>query len=321
MSRLRRVRARRGRVTGAGNPDSDVSRRVEVAGLVLAGCCVASGAFVPAVAKLTTGHADGLTIALFTSLFAGVVALGLLAGRGQLHLLAPPRDFATLVAIGALGTGLAFLLYYSGAKRVSAIETALCVQTEPVYSLIGTRFLLGYRIPKRRIAAVTAIAAGIALAIGTAPVSGWLGLGFLLATPLAWQTSHWVALRWLEEFHPMQLSAARYVYGSLVLLAAWLALDGPSALPARADLAGFLPIVALQGMVLSFGGTLTWYAAVKRLDLTRATAIVVPSAPIVSLVVSYLVLGEQVTVRQACGFALTAAGVLTFALNPSVTRE
>ena len=56
----------------------------------------------------------------------------------------------------------------------------------------------------------------------------------------------------------------------------------------------------------------------KRLDLTRTTAIVVPSAPIVSLLVSYLLLGEAVTLRQACGFALTAAGVLAFALSPSV---
>jgi len=298
-----------------------MSRRVELAGLALAAYCVVNGAFVPAVAKLTTATASGLTIAVFTSAFAGCVAISLLAARGQLALLFPRRDLGTLVAIGALGTALAFLLYYSGAKRVSAIETALCVQTEPLYSLIGTRVVLGHPIAKRRIFAVTAIAAGIALAIGTAPVSGWLGLGLLLATPLAWQSSHWVALRRLAEFNPSQLSAARYVYGTLVLLPIWLAVDGTAALPARDELAGFLPVVALQGAVLAFGGTLAWYAAVKRLDLTRATAIVVPSAPIVSLLVSYLVLGEQVSLRQAIGFAMTAAGVLTFALNPSVTRD
>jgi drug/metabolite transporter (DMT)-like permease len=298
-----------------------VSRRVELAGLALAAYCVMNSAFVPAVAKLTTAHADGLTIALFTSALAGMVVLALLAARGEIELLLRRSDFRVLVAIGALGTALAFLLYYSGAKRVSAIETALCVQTEPIYSLIGTRFLLGYRTPKRRIFAVVAIAAGIALAIGVAPVSGWLGLGLLLATPLAWQSSHWVALAKLEKFDPLQLSAARYVYGSLVLLPIWLALDGPGALPPLSDFRSFLPVVALQGMVLSFGRTLAWYAAVKRLDLARTTAIVVPSAPIVSLVVSYLVLGEQVTPRQAAGFLLTAAGVLTFALAPSVTRD
>jgi drug/metabolite transporter (DMT)-like permease len=107
----------------------------------------------------------------------------------------------------------------------------------------------------------------------------------------------------------------------LVLLLVWLAVDGGAALPARAELAGFLAGVALQGALLSFGGTLAWYAAVKRLDLTRATAIIVPSAPIVSLLVSYLVLGEEPTLRQILGFGTTAAGVLTFALAPSVTRD
>ena len=53
----------------------------------------------------------------------------------------------------------------------------------------------------------------------------------------------------------------------------------------------------------------------------RSRAIVVPSAPIVSLGVSYLVLGEHVSLREACGFALAAAGVLTFALNPSVVTR
>jgi drug/metabolite transporter (DMT)-like permease len=74
-------------------------------------------------------------------------------------------------------------------------------------------------------------------------------------------------------------------------------------------------------MLLSFGGTFAWYGAVKRLDLTRATAIVVPSAPIVSLFVSYLVLGERVSLREAIGFAMTATGVLAFALAPSVVTH
>ncbi|HTO52390.1 MAG TPA: DMT family transporter [Myxococcota bacterium] len=298
-----------------------MSRQGEAAGLLLASYCIANSAFVPTVAKLTTSLASGFTIALFTSLFAAFVVVSLLALRGELRLLVPRTELPTLFAIGALGTGVAFALFYSGAQRVTAIETALCVQTEPIYSLIGTRLVLGYPMPKRRVAAVIAIAGGIALALGIRPSSGWLGLGFLLATPLAWQVSHWIALKNLSEFNPLQLSAARYVYGSFVLGLAWLAFEGPSGLPSRGDLAGFVPGVALQGMVLSFGGTFAWYGAVKRLDLTRATAIVVPSAPIVSLVVSYLVLGEQVTPREAVGFATTALGVLAFALSPSVANH
>jgi drug/metabolite transporter, DME family len=297
------------------------SRKGEAAGLSLAAYCVVSSSFSPAAAKLTTSLASGFTIALFTSLFAALVVVTLLAWRGELRLLVPRAELPTLFAIGALGTGVAFAMFYSGAQRVTAIETALCVQTEPIYSLIGTRLVLGYPMPKRRVAAVIAIAGGIALAIGTRPTSGWLGLGLLLATPLAWQISHWIALKNLKEFNPLQLSAARYVYGSIVLGVTWLCFEGISGLPSRADVASFLPGVALQGMVLSFGGTFAWYGAVKRLDLTRTTAIVVPSAPIVSLLVSYLVLGEQASLRQLVGFGTTALGVLAFALSPSVASH
>jgi drug/metabolite transporter (DMT)-like permease len=295
-----------------------MSRRSEGIGLALAAYCVANGAFVATVAKLTTGSAQPLSIAFLTSAFGGLAVLGVLVARGKLGLLAVRRDLPALLAVGALGTALALLLFYSGAKRATAVETALCVQTEPLYALFGTRLLLGHPLTPQRVAAVAAIGAGIALALGTQPTSGWLGLALLLATPLAWQSSHWVALRALPVFDPLQLAGARYVFGTLVLLPLWLALEGPAGLPSGDELARLVPIVALQGAMLGFGGTLAWYGAVKRLDLTRTTAIVVPSVPIVSLVVSYLVLGEKVSAREAAGFALTAGGVLAFALAPSV---
>src|SRR5258705_200823 len=121
-----------------------------------------------------------------------------------------------------------------------------------------------------------------------------------------------------SAFGGLAVLALLIARGKLGLLPLWLALEGPAGSPAGDELRQLLPVVAVQGALLGFGGTLAWYAAVKRLDLTRTTAIVVPSVPIVSLVVSYLVLGEKVSAREAAGLALTAGGVLAFALAPSV---
>ena len=77
----------------------------------------------------------------------------------------------------------------------------------------------------------------------------------------------------------------------------------------------------MQGVLISYGGTLAWYASIKRLDLARTTAIVVPSAPLLSLVVSYCVLDEVVSPRQMLGFVVTTAGVLVFALAEGVDSE
>jgi drug/metabolite transporter (DMT)-like permease len=294
-----------------------VSGSTERAGLLFAAYCVVNSAFVPAFAKLTTVEASGLAIALWTSAFAGVCALAVLAWHRELRLLVAPRTAPVLVVVGALGTALAFLLFFEGAKRASAIDTAVCVQTEPLYALLGARVFLGQPLRVRSVCAVGAILVGIALALGARPLEGSLGVALLLATPIAWQSSHWVALRMLEGVNPRLLSAARYVYGALVLLPVWLVADGVESLPGAGELAQLLPIVAVQGALLSYGGTLAWYASIKRLDLARTTAIVVPSAPLLSLVASYLVLGELVTPRQVLGFVLTAAGVLIFAIAPS----
>jgi probable blue pigment (indigoidine) exporter len=241
--------------------------------------------------------------------------------NGELGQLVARRTAPILVAVGALGTALAFALFFEGAKRASAIDTAVCVQTEPLFALLGARVFLGHALTLRRVLAVGAIVVGIALVLGARPLEGSLGVALLLATPLAWQSSHWLALRGLEGVNPRLLSGARYVYGALVLLPLWLLVDGVASRPPAAELAQLLPVVALQGALLSYGGTLAWYASIKRLDLARTTAIVVPSAPLLSLVASYFLLGELVTARQMIGFAVTTAGVLVFALSEGVDAE
>ncbi len=104
--------------------------------MIFAGLCALNGALVPAFAKLTTGRADALFVASITTVFAGVFAALVLALRGDLNALFRAPQRGRLALVGALGTGLAFFLFYAGAQRTSAIDTALCLQIEPAYSLV-----------------------------------------------------------------------------------------------------------------------------------------------------------------------------------------
>lgn len=293
-----------------------MTRGQERSGLAFAGLCALNAAFVPAFAKLTTGAADGLFVAAATSVFAGLAAAVLLAARGELGRLFARDRLPYLLAIGALGTAVTFFLFYEGARRTSAILTALCLQIEPVYSLLLARVALGHPITARRLAAVAAILAGIALALSPAGAAGWLGVGLLLATPLGWQLSHLIVLRRLGEVAPPTLTGARYLFGGALLAAAWAASGGAARLPEGDALARLVPVLALQGVVLSFVGTLLWYATIARLDLARATSIVVPSIPLLSLGASFLLLGEVAGPREWAGLTSTAAGVLAFVTAP-----
>ena len=293
-------------------------RGQERLGLLCAGLCALNGAFVPAVAKLTAGRAEPLFVAAATSAFAAITAAVLLGARGELGRLFERRRAPRLLGVGVLGTAVAFLLFFEGSRRTSAIVTALCLQVEPVYSLVLARVFLGHPITGRRLAAVAGIVLGIALALAPGGTAEWVGVALLLATPLGWQASHLVVLRGLADVEPRTLTGARYLFGGAVLLAGWLATGGLARLPEAAELGSLVPLLALQGIVLSFVGTLLWYETITRLDLARATSIVVPSIPLLSLGASFLVVGEVATPPQWAGLALAAAGVLAFVTAPDV---
>ncbi len=89
-------------------------------------------------------------------------------------------------------------------------------------------------------------------------------------------------------------------------------------MPDTTTIVRFLPLLIAQGCVLAYVGTLMWYQAIARLDLARATAIVVPSVPLLSLVASFMLIGEVPTAYQLGGLLLTAAGVLAFVTAPDV---
>ena len=290
--------------------------RQERLGLLFAGLCALNGSFVPAVAKLTTGRGDPLLVAAGTVGFAAALAAAVLGSRRELGLLLRRDVGPRLALLGALGTGLAFFCFFQGVQRTSAIEATFCLQIEPAYSLLLAWLVLGHRPTRRRVAATGVVLLGIALVVGTGGVSASGGVALLLATPLAWQLSHLLVLRGLPGVSAPTLTGARYVWGGFVLLALWLASGGPGVAAATPGLGRLVPVLALQGTVLSYCGTLLWYQAIGRIDLARATAIVVPSVPVLSLGATYLLVGEVPTPAQWLGLLLTAGGVLAYVTAP-----
>ncbi len=290
-------------------------------GLLFAMLCALNGAFVPAVAKLTTGRATPLFVAAATSAVSALAAVLLLAWRGEFAWLTRPRIGWRLLLIAALATTAANLLFFAGASRSSAIVATLCLQVEPAYALLLAWLALGHRPTRRRLLATAALLAGIGLALGATEFETSGGVWLLLATPLCWQLSHLIVLRGLVGVPALVVTSARYLHGGALLVLAWLALEGPAALPPLVELRALAPWLVLQGAVLGYAGTLAWYLAIARLDLARATAIVVPTIPLLAIGASFALLGEIPTARQWLGLGLTAIGIAVFVTGKGVTGE
>jgi drug/metabolite transporter (DMT)-like permease len=302
-----------------------MSRGSERGGLAFAGLCALTAAFAAPVARLTTERGDPLFVAAATTGLAGLAAAVVLASQGRLRALVRGSDAAWFALLGALGTMLPNLLFFVGTSRTSALDAVLCLQVEPAYSLLLAWLVLGHRLTLRRVLAAAVLLAGVAFAIVGGSLADPIGIGLLLATPLAWQLSHLIVLRRMGGTNSRLLTGARYVWGGFWLASA-VALhalySGTDLLPTNAAEAQ-LPVLALQGVLLYYAGTMLWYEAISRLDLARATAIVVPSVPLLSLATSFAIVGERPSVRQLIGLGLIAVGVFAFIRAPHAveTRE
>jgi drug/metabolite transporter (DMT)-like permease len=125
-----------------------------------------------------------------------------------------------------------------------------------------------------------------------------------------------IVVRQLGGVPPAVLTGARFVHGGLVLGVAWLLVGAVTGASPTTSTGGLLLVLAVQGVVLAYIGTMLWYEAISRLDLARTTAIVVPSIPLLSLVATFLLVGERPTGGQWAGMLLTAAGVTGFVSAP-----
>jgi drug/metabolite transporter (DMT)-like permease len=302
-----------------------VTRGSERVGLAFAGLCALAAAFVAPVARLTTERGDPLFIAAAVTCFAGLAAAIVLAAQGRLGALARGADAPWFALLGAIGTMVPTLLFFVGTARTSSLDAVLCLQAEPAYSLLLAWLVLGHRLTARRVLAAVLLLAGIACAVSGESRADPLGIGLLLATPLAWQISHLIVLRRMGDASSRLLTGARYVWGGVWLSAAaaiYAFVTGARVLPERlAD--AQLPALALQGMGLFYAGTMLWYEAIARLDLARATAIVVPSIPLLAMATSFAIVGEVPSARQLLGIGLISAGVFAFVRAPHAveTRE
>src|SRR5262245_25202238 len=261
---------------------------------------------VPAFSKYAVSRVDPLLYSALAVCVAAAVSLGLATWRGELGQVVDPRFVGWLVPISLLGTTATTLLLFYGSRLTDGVSAALLLQSEPVYSLALT-WLVWQRTPSRRqLVGTTLILLGIVMVLYDGTFRIGLGGALILLAPLGWQVSHMLALRVMPPMSPYALTAARYLYGGAGLVLTQVLFGTASV---RSVDTTALAMATFHGVVLFFCGTLLWYETIRRLDLSRATAIVTPCEPVMSLVLVWALLGGLPNVYQAIGLLLLAPGM------------
>jgi drug/metabolite transporter (DMT)-like permease len=216
-----------------------------------------------------------------------------------------------LLALGVIGGGIPFVLFFSGLAAAGGPGAAVIHKTMFLWVALLAVPLLGERVGRLQLAALALLAVGTFLA-GPAPaLSAGPAAALILGATWLWAVEVVVAKRLLAGVSVRLAAAARMTVGALVI-AGWLAANGRLGAVAGFGAEGWLFIAATT--VLLFGYVVTWYAALRRAPATNVSAILVGGA-VVTATLGAIRTGAVPAGSVVAGLSIIAAGVVAIGLG------
>lgn len=243
---------------------------------------------------MTAGLAGGLVL----------LAPWLLA-RGRWKIIVSREAAPALAAMGFF-SGLATAIYISALAYTTPVNAVILAQVEVLYGAFLSARFLGERVSARQWAANALVMAGTGLIVLRDLSSPrWRGDLMILATPWMYQVSHVFSKRLPAHLDALTLSGGRVLFGLLTmapLCAVALARGARWSLEPAA-----LQVLGLQIALMSSLNFVLWYLAIRRMDLSKATTIML-SYPALTLVFSWALGLEQIHALQVAGLVCAFAG-------------
>ncbi len=298
----------RGRPASPPAPERAAEFRVPVIGGLTLVTLIA--AFTPIAARWASADIAPVTLG-FIRFALATLLLGatMLARRQRLDF--GREDWPRVILLGLLCVPINQPLYILGTHLASAGHSGLIYALTPVLVLLFVRLKRSELITWRKLIGIALSFSGVAFIIITSGISFSpefvLGDCLLLGAVISW-SMYVVASKTLVERHgALKTQTGAFLTGTIIYLPILL-IDG-----SRTDW-GAVSTTAWMGylylsVVTSFVGYFLWNWALSRADASRVS-VINNLAPIVTLALGALILGESITPALVIGGIATLAGAI-----------
>lgn len=227
----------------------------------------------------------------------------------------PGRDARRMVLVGVLGVAVVSLVTALGLARIDAGLGALLVVSNPIFTAIVSRMLLGEPLTRRKVAGILIAFAGFLLLLQFGSGGGArldsseiVGALIVLCGPLAWAFYTVLSKPLLATYPAMTVASYTTMAGGAVFLPLLVADGAMRGRLIALDAGGWLTVgyVSLLAIVL---GYLLWYWALRVLTASQ-TAVYTYLVPVFGVLASWLVLDVAPGVFALVGGAVIVAGVV-----------
>jgi drug/metabolite transporter (DMT)-like permease len=259
----------------------------------------------PLVAKSGTRLYSGVLFAMGGLVIGTTLISPWLFAQGRLKRIFSRRMAPSLFMMGTF-SGIASVIYISATAYTTPANAAIMAQIEVIYSALLCAYFLREKITGQQIAASALVMGGAAIIMSKDLTSvRWKGDLMILATPWMFQVSHIFSKRLPKDLDPVTATAGRLIFGvaAMTPFAVWAWARGG----AWTWSAEGVRLLIIQGIFMSCLNFVLWYMAILRMDLAKATAILL-SYPALTLVFSWALGAEPISGVQVAGLVVTMSG-------------
>jgi drug/metabolite transporter (DMT)-like permease len=287
-------------------PDAPAPWRVQLLLLVVV---VAWGLNIPAV-KALSGRMDVIWVASLRMAVAALALTVCVLLRNRPLPRPDRRQLAGLVAAGVLMVYVNQLLFVTGMSLASATGASLVMGLSPALSVAVTALVFRERLTARRLAALAAGFAGVALVVLQRDAAGAPGAGLgeliVLVGLLTFVLGGAIVQQLARRLDALSIGWVVYSSGAALLMAHALAFGDPAQLE-LGHLDGSLWLLVLYSGVLGTAlSGVGWYQAIARVGMARAS-VYLSWLPVFGVTFSALMLGEPLTPWHVAGVVLVIA--------------
>ncbi|MCE5256654.1 MAG: DMT family transporter [Spirochaetaceae bacterium] len=255
--------------------------------------------------KVAVTELKPMTLALLRFVIASAL-LPLIALVTHTSLALKKKDIPLLALSGFVGVTLYFFFENNGIMRLSATESSIIVGTIPLLTLM-IEMILSHRKPKPivTIGIVLSFLGVILMVVKSAAAkSSPLGYLYMIGAAVSWSAYSFLTKPLSARYPQLSITFWQIFFGMLGCI--------PFALTEGQSFAALSPKVIFNLLYLGiFGSALGYWFYVIMLDRMGATqsSVFINLIPVVSVIASFIVLGERLAPLQLFGGVVAIAGV------------
>ena len=227
----------------------------------------------------------------------------------------PATVWKRLVIIAITGGVVNNLALAYGQDYISAAMASLIATSNPIFTAIFSRILIGEPLTRRKLAGIALACCGflIILFLGrgdgaTFSVDNAIGMLIVMTAPLGWAIYTVISKPLLIEYQPHVVAGVTTIMSLFLLVPIFMADPGFFVELPAITLRDWLAVVAMSVLAI-FVCYIIWYRGLRNLEPTQV-AVYLYLVPFFGVLWAWLLLNESVTLWLILGGATIISGVI-----------